>query len=100
MKLRRFPVSLNGNRLDPDQFGYDLHTGMAYTPEGVNSIRFPCRGGKFEGCVVKLTLGPPDQVNARWHWDGNMDEPTVTPSIGCDNRCGWHGHIIKGEVTP
>ncbi len=102
MKLKHIGFSLNGNRLEPDQFGYTLHPGKGLTPEGVNEIRFPCRQGKFEGCVVKLTLGPPDQVNARWHWDGNLDAPTITPSIGCDQhpRCGWHGHIIAGEITP
>ncbi len=100
MKLRRYPISLNGNKMAPDEFGYVLHEGMGYTPEGVNEIRMPCRGGKFDGCVVRVTLGPADEKDARWHWDGNMDEPTVTPSIGCDRRCGWHGTLTKGEMLP
>lgn len=100
MKLKRFPVVLNGNQLAQDEFGYTLHPKMGYTPEGVNEIRFPCRGERFDSCVIKLTLGDADEKSARWHWDGNMDEPTITPSIGCDKRCGWHGSITKGEIKP
>jgi len=98
--MRMFPVSLNGNELALDEFGYTLHRGKGFTPDGVNEIRFPCRGKKFNGCVVRLTLGAANEAEARFHWDGNMAEPTVTPSIGCDKRCGWHGHITKGEILP
>lgn len=100
MRLRRYPVALNGNRLAEDEFGYVLKSGAAYVPEGVEEIVLPCAGGRRAACVLRVTLGPADEAERRWHWDGNMDEPTLTPSIGCDQRCGWHGHLIKGELTP
>lgn len=41
-----------------------------------------------------------------WKWDGNLERPTLSPSINCiavdkagqpTGGCGWHGHIIAGE---
>jgi hypothetical protein len=33
-----------------------------------------------------------------WHWDGNLERPTLNPSIlrtaGCDR--GWHGFLTTG----
>jgi len=42
--------------------------------------------------------GVPESKRLYWGWDGNEKEPTLTPSISCINRCGWHGHITKGEL--
>ena len=103
-KLSMFPFSINGNVIAKDQFGYTLHEGQGFNPAGVDTIQFRCRGNKNRVCSVHLTTGP--QVNGdeksprRWHWDGNMEAPTLTPSIGCDQLCGWHGHITAGDITP
>lgn len=40
-----------------------------------------------------------------WTWDGNMEKPTLQPSINCLAErngeqlagCGWHAHITGGE---
>lgn len=38
-----------------------------------------------------------------WDWDGNLDKPTLSPSIlfgdgHIDNReCRWHGFLRNGE---
>lgn len=105
MKLHMYPVSLNGNKLAKDQFGYALRVGMGFNPEGVDAIQFHCRGGLNRICDIELTLGPPGDSDGRrrWNWDGNMAAPTLNPSIGCDGRgigCTWHGHIQRGEFTP
>ena len=104
MKLTMYPVSLMGNTIERGQFGYTLRQGCGFNPSGVDTIQFWCRGGKKRICSVDLTLGPQLEADEhgrrRWHWDGNMEAPTVTPSIGCDAKCGWHGHITAGEVTP
>jgi hypothetical protein len=34
---------------------------------------------------------------AQWHWDGNRDAPTFTPSIDC-GKC-WHGYIERGRCV-
>lgn len=71
-------------------------------------ILFVCPNG--ERCGV--LLGPefagrssPDRLCV-WKWDGNMDRPTITPSINCiaekDGKptggCGWHGFITNGVM--
>lgn len=104
MKLTMYPVSLNGNTIAADQFGYTLKPGCGFNAAGVDTIQFWCRGGKRRICSVALTLGPQQDADGhgvrRWHWDGNMESPTITPSIGCDQKCGWHGGIAAGEIAP
>lgn len=94
MKLRRHPFSYNGQVLDADEFAFAPGDGS--DPSTVEQIVLPCRGGKYRNCMLYVTTG--EAAHPRWHWDGNADEPTLTPSIGCDNRCGWHGHLTKGEM--
>lgn len=101
MKLRPFPASLNGNILAVDEFGFTV--GQDGEPI---AIQFRCRGPNQppngKQCIVNIIRGPASPNECKHGWDGNREEPTITPSIGCDNapRCGWHGHIIKGEITP
>jgi Family of unknown function (DUF6527) len=35
-----------------------------------------------------------------WNWDGNVEAPTLTPSILFTSRCRWHGYLVKGIFTP
>ena len=104
MKLTMYPVSLMGNTISREQFGFTLTPGCGFNPAGVDSIQFWCRGVKKRICSVDLTLGPAveadEQGRRRWHWDGNMEAPTLAPSIDCGAKCGWHGHIQNGDATP
>lgn len=95
MKLRPYPVSLNGNQLEPDQFGFHVVGGEPI------DITFVCPNRKSQ-CVVVIKRGDADQATLRHGWNGDRIEPTITPSIGCDHapRCGWHGHITNGERIP
>ncbi len=60
-----------------------------------------CPNGKG-ACAVAIIRGPMSEIPHLHGWDGDMIEPTITPSIGCDlaPRCGWHGHITKGVRNP
>ena len=31
-----------------------------------------------------------------WGWDGNIEKPTLIPSILCDNK--WHGFLTNGRL--
>lgn len=31
-----------------------------------------------------------------WTWNGNLNEPTLTPSIHRTTSCGWHGFLTDG----
>jgi hypothetical protein len=33
-----------------------------------------------------------------WTSSGPADAPTLSPSVDCDDKPCWHGHIIDGEV--
>jgi hypothetical protein len=33
-----------------------------------------------------------------WQWDGNVEQPTITPSVACNGGCGRHWVITKGVV--
>lgn len=35
-----------------------------------------------------------------WHWDGNVETPTISPSIGCDGGCKRHFTIVNGIGQP
>lgn len=58
--------------------------------------------------VLRVTVRPGKQDNgASWGWDGNLDKPTLEPSIksSFNNSKGneqiiWHGHIVAGELRP
>jgi len=53
---------------------------------------------KWRHCEISITRG--EAVQPIFHWDGNAESPTITPSIGCDHRCGQHWHITNGEILP
>lgn len=52
-----------------------------------------CTEGK---CRFPLWGGP--SGGAMWHWDGNVEKPTISPSIDCKGGCGRHFSIVGGEV--
>lgn len=49
----------------------------------------------------------PPRGHTFWHWDGNREAPTLTPSIGCHpsanasaapgSKYSWHGHLTAGR---
>ena len=94
------PCSFNGERLERDEFAWRApSSGAGFNPQGIDAIVFWCGNGANRLCEIPVTLGAPvDAPIRRWHWNGDMQSPTLTPSIGCDNRCGWHGHITAGEI--
>lgn len=98
MKLRRSERSLEQRRADQTVGLYPWKNNEFAFNQDMTEIALPCNGGRFDRCIVKITTG--NAVHPIWHWDGNLDEPTMTPSIGCDRRCGWHGNLTQGVLTP
>lgn len=60
----------------------------------------PC-GGCTEGSLAHngfIAITGSRQVNQHvWKWDGNLDEPTLTPSIQRLGACKWHGYLRAGK---
>lgn len=69
-------------------------------PDGVFELSFDNpKCSKWGRCIINVVKGAPRE---RIHgWNGDMERPTITPSIDCTSRgCKFHGHIIDGEVKP
>ncbi len=39
---------------------------------------------------------PTDEHAIVWRWDGNVEKPTLFPSVWMDRACGWHGFLRGG----
>lgn len=91
--------------LKADEFAFGYHKEDGGLPA---RIYFHCRGQptRPDGtlhpriCAIPISVDGPDKRPTDWLWDGNWGEPTITPSIDCDKRCGWHGFLTKGEIAP
>lgn len=82
--------------------------GVQGYPASSAHILFVCPNG--HRCSVLLGPEFVDKPNPDghciWKWDGNMEKPTVQPSINCISEkdgkptggCGWHGFITDGVI--
>lgn len=62
--------------------------------EGViNHLNFICPCG----CQDVITIPVNQAEGSSWKWDGNLELPTLTPSILRKSGCRWHGFLTKGE---
>lgn len=69
-----------------------------YYIHGGDEEGHPPRGLMF---ICPKCLGLGSVAFPAWTWDGNIEEPTVTPSILHNKtKCGWHGYLTKGEFVP
>jgi hypothetical protein len=86
-------------------FRDDLPAGASQWSEGQKSLSFmyPCGCGCVHAVPIK-----PFQGNG-WDWDGNIETPTLTPSLGLYPRDGkasdgsgyhWHGYLTAGVFKP
>jgi hypothetical protein len=65
------------------------------TTERRLSFICPCGCGALAGVrVIQST----SRVEGFWEWDGNLEKPTISPSIKITNH--WHGYLTKGEFIP
>lgn len=60
------------------------------------TFRCPCGCGDVSGIEFdNVPTKPGDEE--RWHWNGNREKPTLTPSLDKIDGCRWHGHLTDGE---
>ncbi len=64
-------------------------TGMSDGKIGRMMFTCPCGCGDICGVTLKPA------VEAGWEWNGDLDKPTLTPSIAI-NRGHWHGYLTAG----
>ena len=56
-------------------------------------LQFVCPCGC--GAVVLLPVSTVKADNC-WQWDGNVNLPTLSPSIQRTSGCRWHGYLRRG----
>lgn len=57
----------------------------------------PCGCGE-EGRIRFSNPSDPEREEnyPTWTWNGDKDNPSLTPSIDRKNTCGWHGYLTNG----
>lgn len=92
----------------PGAFSIGLNRVQGY-PAATGHILFVCPNQKRCAVLLGPAATPPAEGQRLhiWAWDGNLERPTLTPSINCRatkddgtpaGGCGWHGHITNGEM--
>jgi Family of unknown function (DUF6527) len=55
------------------------------------------------GTFSSLAVSPAPADAQPWNWDGNEDNPTLTPSVyhnrGFGGQAEWHGHFTAGRMV-
>lgn len=91
---------------------FDIEGGPGHSVQGYpganGHIMFVCPNGRRCSVLVgpSPVPRPHDDALCIWGWDGNLEQPTLTPSINCiaekDGKptggCGWHGFITRGVM--
>lgn len=76
-------------------------TSSSLPVDGITAhIVFVCPGSKRCGVFVgpaHIGRKSPDDLVV-WQWDGNLEKPTLTPSINCVGGCGAHFFITAGVM--
>lgn len=69
-------------------------TGEPVLRKEHSALAFRCPGCNRPSAI---TVGIEKESNKhQWKWDGNIEKPTLQPSINCVGCCGWHGYLIAG----
>jgi hypothetical protein len=100
---RRWPASedvLEADAANPGDFQF---RSMDYEPtdtpcggeDRLGRLAYRCpRTGNPCGDIIVGKNHKPNMGCPTWEWDGNLDAPTLTPSINC--KACWHGYLKAG----
>lgn len=69
---------------------------------GKARLLIECDKGNNHGRAVRecaRSLWQQPASGCMWQWDGNTEQPTITPSIDCKGGCGRHFTMTKGAVN-
>ena len=68
-------------------------------PTGRRFLRLLTPHQNREQEYVSLPVKPYEGQMASWEWDGNLERPTLTPSIDILTTGGWHGYVTNGNLV-
>ena len=69
------------------------------SPDGPTGLMYVCPCGCGDVGALVFRKGKNADKHPTWVWDGNLDQPTLTPSILRTLGCKWHGFLTKGEFV-
>jgi Family of unknown function (DUF6527) len=58
------------------------------------SLYYMCPGGCAQ--IGHINVVTPDGHTDGWTWNGNLEAPTLSPSIQMLGGCRWHGYLKNG----
>lgn len=63
----------------------------------------PAQDGGGSACSIPIGINKPAEEPS-WKWDGNIERPTLTPSVfqaprSPESRHHWHGFITAGVMV-
>lgn len=61
------------------------------------NLHFICPCGCGERDAIPIDTAPSEYA---WHWNGDMERPTLTPSLQRTGGCNWHGYLTDGVFVP
>lgn len=64
------------------------------TAQQVHRVAYQCRATKGAWCDLNLRGRGHDLEKRSWSWNGDVNAPTIVPSVNCKG-C-WHGYIREG----
>lgn len=96
---RHAPETVVGVRRD-DLFADDVTDGSFTAYEGMSRFHCvcPCGCGSHMNLPVYLS-GQEKPAQVAWVWNGNVEKPTLSPSIHDLSGCKFHGFITDGIWT-
>ena len=75
----------------------DFCWGDEYKP-GVRHLYIRIPGSSASGFdALECVCGPDPGIERQWGWDGDLERPTLVPSIL--NPGEWHGHMVAGRMV-
>lgn len=81
----------------PGEFVYETRRDY----EGATGLIFACPCGCGDVSGITFDLVPEWRPGEpRWHWNGDEDAPTLSPSLHKTEGCRWHGWLRAGEFVP
>jgi hypothetical protein len=90
---------------DLDDFDTNGKTGDWCFVNGETYIAIQLGNEKFiETCMLPIVKQGESKSGVRWEWNGNKENPTLTPSIlhwghGRDKPATWYGYLTDGKLV-
>lgn len=93
-EMHRVDPSKGERAREPGDFYWLVSDQSPVRPEGYRSFAARYPDGSF--AIIEVRPAHPDSGGPSWSWDGNLERPTLSPSV---HHIGhWHGYVRAGRM--